>query len=126
MRWKTARTLPAITVKDEYEYYYNEDPTIVGKKETFNPIDWWRSPINQRLYPRLSRLAYNLLSMPAISAECERVFSSTGILLSDLRLTMDMASIKASECIRNWLRTVFVDAKTSTPRTSYTDPKDNQ
>jgi hypothetical protein len=59
-------------------------------------------------------------------AECERVFSSTGILLSDLRSTMDMASIEATECVRNWLRTVFADAETSTPRMSYTDPKDNQ
>jgi hAT family C-terminal dimerisation region len=123
MRWKTARTLPTITVKDEYEHYCNEDPAIVGEKEIFKPIDWWRSPVNQRLYPRLSRLAYNLLS---VSAECERVFSSTGILLSDLRSTMDMASIEASECVRNWLRTVFADAETSTPKTSYTDPKDNQ
>jgi hypothetical protein len=61
-----------------------------------------------------------------MSAEYERVFSSIGILLSDLRSTMDMASIEASECVRNWLRTVFADAETSTPRTSYTDPKDNQ
>ena len=115
-----------ITVKDEYERYCNEDPTIVGEKEIFNPIDWWRSPVNQRLYPRLSRLAYNLLSVPAMSAECERVFSSTGLLLSGLRSTMDMASIEASECVRNWLRTMFADAETSTPRMSYTDPKDNQ
>lgn len=126
MRWKTAKILPTAIVKDEYEHYCNEDPMIVGEKELFNPIDWWRSPVHQRLYPRLSRLAYNLLSVPAMSAECERVFSSTGILLSDRRSTMDMASIEASECVRNWLRTVFINADTSTPRTSYTDPKDNQ
>jgi hypothetical protein len=28
---------------------------------------------------------------------------------------MDMASIEASECVRNWLRTMFADAETSTP-----------
>jgi len=32
---------------------------------------------------------------------------------------MDMASIEAGECVRNWLRTVFTDTETSTPRTSY-------
>jgi hypothetical protein len=118
--------LPTIIIKDEYKYYCNEDPTIVGEKEIFNPVDWWRSPVNQRLYPRLSRLAYNLLSIPVMSAECERVFSSIGLLLSSLRLTMDMALIKVSEYVRNWLRTMFADAEISTPRTSYTDPKDNQ
>jgi hypothetical protein len=58
-----------------------------------------------------------------MSTECERVFSSTGILLSDLRSTMDMASIKATECVKNWLRTVFADAETSAPTMSYTDPR---
>jgi hypothetical protein len=61
-----------------------------------------------------------------MSAECERVFSSTGILLGELRSTINMVSIEASEYVRNWLRTVFTDAETSTPRTSYTDPEDNQ
>jgi len=121
MRWKTARTLPTIRVKDEYEHYCNEDPTIVSEKEIFSPIDWWRSTVNQRLYPRLSRdwLTTCYLCPQCLPSASLQLYS---ILLSDLRSTMDMASIEASECVRDWLRTVFADAQISTPRTSFTDP----
>lgn len=41
--------------------------------EISNPINWW---IEARgLYPRLSILALDAFSVPAMSAECERIFS---------------------------------------------------
>jgi hypothetical protein len=42
------------------------------------------------------------LSIPAMSAENERFFSSSKDLVSDRRNALDIESIEANECIRNW------------------------
>ena len=43
-----------------------------------NPREWWIQ--NQKDYPRLSQMALDILAIPAMSAEVERVFSSAGKL----------------------------------------------
>jgi hypothetical protein len=65
-----------------------------------HPIQWWRT--NEGEYPVLSKLAYDLLSIPAMSAEVERVFSGTKELIRDRRNGLDIESIEASECFRSW------------------------
>jgi hAT family C-terminal dimerisation region len=54
--------------------------------------------------PSLARMAFDILSIPAMSAECERVFSSSKILLDDRRSRMKEDVIEASECLRAWLQ----------------------
>ena len=54
-------------------------------------------------YPLLARMAFDVLSIPAMSAECERVFSCTKLLLTDQRARMKEDIIEASECLRSWL-----------------------
>src|SRR5947208_10450886 len=44
-----------------------EDPDI------HQPLAWWRK--HASTYPILSRMAFDLFSIPGMSAECERVFS---------------------------------------------------
>ena len=48
-------------------------------------------------------MAIDMLCIPAMSAECERVFSSAKLLISQRRnrLTADM--IEACECLRAWI-----------------------
>lgn len=40
---------------------------------TFNIVHWWQG--NEREYPTLSKIAYDVFAVPAMSAEAERVFS---------------------------------------------------
>jgi len=47
---------------------------------TLNSIDWWISEVSK--FPALYRYAVDTLSCPAMSTECERVFSSTKKLLT--------------------------------------------
>lgn len=51
-----------------------------------NPLSWWRE--NSQSYPRLSKVARDYLTIPASSASSERVFSSSGKILSDLRTSL--------------------------------------
>jgi hypothetical protein len=47
------------------------------------PLEWWGA--RREEYPRLSRLAFDLLSIPLMSAECERVFSAAKRFVTDER-----------------------------------------
>lgn len=68
----------------------------------FNPITWWTEKRTE--FPILAQLALNLLSIPAMAAEDERVFSSTGKLITADRNQLDENSIEAVECLRHWYR----------------------
>lgn len=53
--------------------------------------------------PDLSAFIYDMASIPVMSAECERIFSSAKILLSDQRARMKPILIEAYECLRHWM-----------------------
>ena len=62
-------------VQDELERYLKASLLPVSTQEalSFNLIAWWRA--NEMVYPILARMAYELYSVPSMSAEVERVFS---------------------------------------------------
>ncbi len=62
--------------RDEYEEYLR-----IPAKPCDKPLEWWKN--HQAQFPILSRMALDLLSVPLMSAECERVFSAAKILISD-------------------------------------------
>jgi hAT family C-terminal dimerisation region len=55
-------------------------------------------------FPNLSRLALDILSIPAMSADPERLFSSTKLLISYLRNKLGMDIIEAFKCLKSWYR----------------------
>ena len=74
---------------DEVSIYLNEPPHQVQ-----DPIRWWRD--NEGRFPRLSKMAFTLLSIPGMSAECERVFSLAKLLLTSQRQGMSEAVVGSS------------------------------
>ena len=48
-----------------------------------DPLMWWKQ--HQQEFPRLSRMTRQYLSVPASSESPERLFSSVGLVKSDLR-----------------------------------------
>ena len=48
-----------------------------------DPLIWWKQ--HQEEFPRLARMARQYLAVPASSASPERLFSSVGLVKSDLR-----------------------------------------
>ena len=56
------------------------------------PLDYWRRSLPR--YPMLAQLAFIVLSIPATSVPCERVFSLAGLVIDDLciRLTTENVS----------------------------------
>lgn len=67
---------------------------------TSGPLEWWVE--NSLKLPILAHLAADILCIPAMSAEVERLFSSVELMLPAARNRLLDDGIEASECILNW------------------------
>ena len=82
---------------DEYEAYLTVLPSRCD-----DIIGWWRD--HQTIYPKLAQMAYDLIAVPAMSAECERVFSQAKLTVSHQRNRLLETTVDAIQCLKNWLR----------------------
>jgi hypothetical protein len=72
------------TEEDEFDRWKRNEPrTKKGTKHANNPIKYWVTMHDR--YPNLSQLALDVLSIPASSCECERMFSELSNLLEPRR-----------------------------------------
>src|ERR1700709_1148556 len=65
---------------------------------------WWLEERQQRLYPNLSKIALDILTIPAMSAAPERLFSSAMITISDRRNRLHSDTTEAIECLKSWTK----------------------
>ena len=57
--------------------------------------------LRQRIdFPNLLRIALNILSIPAMAADPERLFSSAALTVTDYRNHLLIESIEALKCIK--------------------------
>ena len=101
--WATKQRLSVVnTNMDEYTRYCQAEP--VFDIENLDPRKWWQEPTQQRLYPNLSKMALDILSIPAMSADPERLFSGAKLTLTDLRNRLGIEAIQALESLKSWWR----------------------
>ena len=84
--------------KDEFKAYLNGAPTQLA--DDANLYQWWATTGS----PRLAQMAYDLLSIPAMSAETERVFSGAKLTISLNRNRLTEDIIEATECLKRWYK----------------------
>ena len=60
-------------------------------------------------YPTLSKMALDILAIPAMSAEVERVFSSASLTITDCRNRLGEEVIEAIECQKSWLQSGIIE-----------------
>ncbi len=63
-------------VQDELQCYLKTPKEVLPTDEAnvaFDVLAWWR--MNELMYPTLAHMAFELFSIPSMSAEVERVFS---------------------------------------------------
>jgi hypothetical protein len=94
---KLSHELPSV---DHYNEFITADVIGLKDDEEFDPIQYW----NERYHSQtdLARMALDVLAVPPMSDECERLFSSAKLLLTDRRSRLRMDVIEASECLRAW------------------------
>lgn len=92
---------------DEYERWKVEEPSWT--KEQYlgdgNPIIYWIQ-LRSR-YPHLSQFAIDILTIPASSCECERLFSELGDLLEPKRRGISSELLAALQLVRSWTKAGF-------------------
>lgn len=82
---------------DEYDRFKSLNPI----RDAFRkPLEWWRDHIDE--YPTMSQMALDFFSVPAMSAECERVFSLAKMILSTQRQSMTASTLEYLVCLRFW------------------------
>ena len=60
-------------------------------------------------FPTLFQFALDTLSCPAMSAECERVFSSTKRLIIPERNILKEDIVEACECLKAWWNNSLIE-----------------
>ncbi|TDJ70675.1 hAT transposon family protein, partial [Pseudomonas putida] len=78
-----------------------------GDGDVRDPLSYWHE--RRRRYPRLSRMALDFLTIQAMSAECERLFSAAGRMVTSLRSRLDADMIGMCQVLRSWLRAGVID-----------------
>ena len=72
-----------------------------------DPRMWWLQ--HRTDYPALSHMALDILAVPAMSAEVERVFSSASLTITDRRNRLGGEVVEAIECQKSWLQSGIIE-----------------
>lgn len=95
-----AVTGPILDGADDFETFINGPPTRISG----SPLEWWLHRDQRKAYPRLSRMAIDILSIPPESSDVESHFSSARRTLSWDRESMACENLAKVECVGNWIR----------------------
>ena len=60
-------------------------------------------PAQRTAYPNLHKMTIDILSIPAMSAEPERLFSGAKITVTERRNRLGVDTIEYLECLKSWL-----------------------
>ncbi|KAG5754565.1 hypothetical protein H9Q70_002810 [Fusarium xylarioides] len=87
---------PSPANRDEVKEYLEEP--IYEDDEVEDPFEWWRQ--REKDFPRLARMAYDLLSIPSTACECERVFSLAKLLVGSQRHSLQDLTMEMLTCVK--------------------------
>jgi hypothetical protein len=97
---KQQRRLPhPLEIGDELTLYL--DAKLETDDDLVSFQYWLRLAIRAK-YPSLTYMAIDILSIPAINAEAERIFSSTGFVLNSRRRRLREETLEAMLCLTHW------------------------
>src|ERR1700755_2319312 len=85
---------------DEFNAYINGPTTLFSSSDPDSVISWIISKDNR--WPGIKQHALDLLSIPAMSAELERVFSQAKLTVTPTRNRLSEHTIEVLELLRHW------------------------
>ena len=91
--------------QDEYEDYSNGEPYDIGK---ISALEWWCQDQQRNRWPRLSYMAIDILSIPAMGDEPERAFSGERRTISWERAQLGAENIERVECLKHCIMSGIV------------------
>jgi len=75
--------------------------------DTIGPLEYWQ--MKQFVWPELAAMAFDLLAIPAMSSECERVFSSCAKMTTPESGRLKGTTLWSHQCLKNWQRRGAID-----------------
>ena len=84
---------------DEYEDYNLQSSYEIGHQSA---LSWWLHDSQRNRWPKLSCMAIDILSMPAMSDEVERVFSGARRTITWDRASLGVTNVALLECLKHW------------------------
>lgn len=95
--------------EDELEKFISGSPCKIA----VSPLEWWTREEQRMEYPRLHKMAINVLSIAPMSDKAERVFSGARRTVSYDRARLGTETIEMTECLGSWnkndlIRKVYV------------------
>jgi hypothetical protein len=81
--------------RDQYATYIAEASVV-----NLSVMDYWKA--REREWPQLTAMAFDFLSIPAMSAECERVFSACSRMTTAQSSRLSGETLWYTECLKNW------------------------
>jgi hypothetical protein len=85
--------------QDEFQDYCSREPHDIEK---MTALEWWCQDQQRKRWPKLSYMALDILSIPAMSDEPERVFSGARRTVSWERAQMKAETLECIECLKHW------------------------
>jgi len=107
---------------DDFKVFIDASPIQIS----YTPLEWWCHEDQRRRYPKLHRMAIAILSIPAESAEAERVFSGTRRTCRYDRLRLSCTNIEKIECIGSWLHQGLITSSSGSRIAFPLEPDDNE
>jgi len=118
---KLAITQAEEALDDEYKLWKRQPCLEEDDPLSLNPVRYWL--LHEKQFPVLARLALDIYSIPASSADCERTFSELGDLIGTRRLRMKPELISALQSLKSWKKIGIQPVPTATIPT--TEPSDD-
>lgn len=91
-------SLPELPQSDSYMQYLSRPRVLPTQCRDL--LEWWRD--NQFAEGQVTKLALDMLSIPAMSARYERTFSSAEVMINPHLDNLPDKEVEASECLRAW------------------------
>jgi hypothetical protein len=103
--WEAKMAIP--TPEDEFDSFIKAPRTPLVKETA---LEWWQRSSQTSQYPDLSRMAIDILSIHASSADSERSFSSSKRTITSDRACLGSLTIEVNELLKSWSISGLFDA----------------
>ena len=98
-----ARPAPRASARRDELALYLEEPPV----DHIPLMEYWKT--REHDWPNLAKMAFDFMAIPAMSSECERVFSSCGMQTSAQSSRLTGKLLWHQECLKNWHRRGAID-----------------
>jgi hypothetical protein len=89
---------PTTTPGDQFDQYVHGPATQFAGRNDTDLLYWWHSGN----FPQLRQMAFDVLSIPAMSSEIERQFSHSKRMITSDRNRINAQTLEMSELLRDW------------------------